>query len=223
MDTQGNRSSLRAQSGSLIEYTHTGRPLALYFEFNPTTITRTRTITVKTGGAPGTRGGYDFKDASETPRASQGVTVTPESFSVKILLDATDRMNAGDNEATRNGIQAELDIIRCMLEPKVQTHDGARTLAAIGHGGQRAFSRHQFASVLLFSWGVQELPVFMTEAQIELQEFLPNLAPYRAEATLTLQVIESNNPIYSRALTRQFASATQMRWTLPGPAGGSSV
>jgi hypothetical protein len=220
MDTNGTWSHLRPQRGALIEYGNAERPLELHFEFNPTTITRTRTITIKTGGAPGTRGGYDFSDRSETPRASQGVTVTPESFSVKILLDATDRMNAGDEQAAKNGIQAELDIIRSMLEPKVQTPEGARTLAAIGHGGERAFSRHQFASVLLFSWGVHTLPVFMTQAQIELKEFLPNLAPYRAEATLTLQVIESNNPFYVEELKRQFASAGQMGSTLPGPAGG---
>jgi hypothetical protein len=216
MGTTGNWSAVRAQRGSLREYSSADKPLELQFEFNPSTITRTRSITVKTGGAPGTRGGYDFADRSEAPRASQGVSVTAETFMVKILLDATDRMNAGDAQASTQGIQPELDIIRSMLEPKVQTSDGARTLAAIGHGGERAFARHQFASVLLFSWGPQTLPVFMTQARVDLQEFLPNLAPYRAEATLSLQVIESNNPFYVEELKRQFASAGQGRSALPG-------
>jgi hypothetical protein len=139
---------------------------------------------------------------------AQGVTVQPESLSVRVLLDATDRMNAGDENASRYGVQPELDVIRSMLEPKSQSPAGARTLAALGEGGDRAFQRQQFASVLRFEWGDVRLPVFMTSAQIENREFLPNLFPYRAEATLTLQVIESNNRIYTAELRRQDAAAT---------------
>lgn len=216
MATYGDRSSLRATRGVLREYSNAERPLELVFEFNPSTLSRTRSVTIDTGGAPGTRGGYDFADRSETARASQGVTVGAETFTLKILLDATDRMNAGDRRAATEGIQGELDTLRCMLEPKVQSPDGARTLAAIGHGGERAFARHAFASVLLFSWGVQTLPVFMTEARVELMAFLPGLAPYRAELTLTLQVIESRNPFYGEELKRQLASAGQDVGALPG-------
>jgi len=222
MSAGGNFSQLNVQRGALIEYADTSTPLELHFEFNPTTITRTRAVTLRTGGAQGTRGGYDFQNKSETARAAQGVTVNAESFSVKILLDATDRMNADDAQAAQNGVQPELDIIRSMLEPKIQTPQGARTLAAIGQGNQRAFSRQQYASVLLFSWGVHTLPVFMTQAQIELKEFLPNLVPYRAEATLTLQIIESNNPFYVDELKRQFASAGQTVGTSTTPAGGGA-
>ncbi|MFO1434523.1 MAG: hypothetical protein U1F76_31325 [Candidatus Competibacteraceae bacterium] len=218
MLANGNWSKLNPQRGALIEFANTATPLALYFDFNPTTLSRTRSVTVRTGGAPGTHGGYDFQNRTEAVRASQGVTVNAESFSIKILLDATDRMNAGDPSALQNGIQPELDIIRSMVEPKMQTPGGARTLAAIGHGHDRAFSRHQFASVLLFQWGPHLLPVFMTQAQVDLKEFLPTLFPYRAEATLTLQLIESNNPFYVDELKRQFASAGQAPGPNPGPA-----
>lgn len=222
MPSTGNFSHLNVQQGALIEYADTSTPLELHFEFNPTTITRTRAITLPTGGAQGTRGGYDFQSKSETARAAQGVTVNPESFSVKILLDATDRMNADDAQAAQNGVQPELDIIRSMIEPKIQTPDGARTLAAIGQGNQRAFAREQHVSVLLFTWGVHTLPVFMTQAQIELKEFLPNLVPYRAEATLTLQIIESKNPFYVDELKRQFSSAGQIVTTSPTPPGAGA-
>lgn len=220
MGADGNHSHLDVQRGSLIEYAETPSPLELHFEFNPTTLTRTRSVTLRTGGAPGTRGGYDFQSKSETARAAQGVTLNAESFTVKILLDATDRMNAGDEGAARNGIQPELDVIRCMLEPKTQSPDGARTLAAMGQGSPRAFSRQQYASVLLFQWGPHTLPVFMTQAQLDLKDFLPSLVPYRAEATLTLQVIESNNPFYANELKRQSASAGQRPGPVATPAGG---
>lgn len=209
MSAGGGWSAIRVQRGRLTEYVDHTTPLELEFEFNPSTLTRTRTVTLGGGGAAAARGGYDFRNASESPRAAQGVSVGPESFTMKILLDATDRMNAGDADAQRHGIQPELDTIRSMLEPKVQSPAGARTLAALNQGDPRAFARQQHASVLLLQWGVQTLPVFMTQAQLDLREFLPSLLPYRAEATLTLQIIESDNPIYADELRRQFDAATR--------------
>lgn len=203
----GNYSQSRMERGALVEYADVDKPLTLNFEFNPTTISRTRDVTIRTGGAAGTQGGYDFQDVSEVVRASQGVTVTAESFSVKILLDATDRMNAGDQTAQDYGVQPEIDILRSMVEPKTQTPEGARTLAALGEGDARAFSRQEYASVLLFHWGIQVLPVFLVQVQIDAKEYLPNLYPYRVEASLKLQVIESNNPFYQDEVKRQMQYA----------------
>lgn len=191
------------QRGILIEYALTPQPLVLPFNFNPSTITRTRSVTVKTGGTPGARGGYGFTRPDETPRASQGVTVNAESFSFTILLDATDRMNKKYPIATNMGIQPEIDVIRTMLEPKVQSQQGLQDLDIAGEKEKPAFSRQEIASVLLFKWGVQVLPVFMTSAEIETKAHLPNLFPYRAEATLTLQVIETDNPFYNLEQLRQ--------------------
>ncbi|NTU43092.1 MAG: hypothetical protein HGA78_08570 [Nitrospirales bacterium] len=205
----------------MIEYADGIGQLTLEFEFNPAGITRTRSVTVKSGGAPGSRGGYDFMSPSEAVRAAQGVSVNAESFSIKILLDATDRMAADDPVASSFGVQPELDVIRTMLEPKPQAPEGASTLAALGQGGSRGVSRHQFPSVLLFKWGLQVLPVFMTKAQIEVKEYLPTLVPYRAEATLDLQIIESRNPFYDAELKRQFALARQTALsTQPFKSGG---
>jgi len=201
-------SAPRIQRGELYEYgSDNQKVLTLEFEFNPSSITRTRTVSIKTGGLAGTRGGYDFMTPSEALRAAQGVIAEPESFDITILLDATDRMEAGDPTASKQGIQPELDVIRCMLEPKLQQPDGARTLAALGSGNAQGFPQYQALSVLLFKWGVHTLPVFMTRAQIKAQEFLPTLVPYRAEATLTLQIIESNNPFYTAEILRQSQSA----------------
>ncbi len=202
-------SRVRAQHGALFEYIVTGIPLMLEFEFNPQTITRTRSVTVNTGGAPGTRGGYDFVSPTEASRASQGVSVDVESFSLTILFDATDRMLAVETsaEAHQHGVQPEIDTLRSMLEPKSQSPGGMRTLAALGQGSGAAFSRQEFASVLLFKWGMHLLPVFLTRTEITQQLHLPNLVPYRAEVSLTMQIIESKNPFYEVELRRQFGSA----------------
>ena len=198
---------LNTVKGMLIEYALALPPLVLVFDFNPQSLTRSRTITLRTGSAPGTRGGYDFALPTETARVAQGVTVQPESFTIEILLDATDRMNDGDPIATQFGIEPELDTLRTMVEPKAQGPGGLQTLASLGLGGQRAFQRSESASVLLLVWGTHILPVFLTSIRVTEESHLPSLVPYRAKASLTMQVIEGNNPFYQVEKVRQVVGA----------------
>lgn len=198
---------LNVTKGILLEYGLSLPPLFLMFEFNPQTLSRTRTINLQTGNTPATRGGYDFTLPNETPRVAQGVTVQPEQFSIDILLDATDRMNSGDTIAMTFGVEPELDTLRSMVEPKAQGPGGLQTLASLGLGGQRAFQKHETASVLLFVWGTHILPVFLTSVRIDEQAHLPTLVPYRAKANLSFQVIEGNNPFYQVEKVRQLIGA----------------
>lgn len=198
---------LNTTKGILVEYALAIPPLVLVFEFNPQSLTRTRTITLKTGSAPGTRGGYDFLLPTETPRVAQGVTVEPESFSMEILLDVTDRMNDGEVIATTFGAGPELDALRSMVEPKSQGPLGLQTLSSLGLGGDRAFQRSESASVLLLVWGTHILPVFLTSVQVTEEAHLPSLIPYRARATLSMQIIEGNNPFYQVEKVRQVLGA----------------
>ncbi len=107
----GNSSSLAVTRGVLKEHTGGDNPLELHFEFNPSTITRSRTIEISFGEGQATAGGRDFNGTSEIARVAQGATVKAESFTAKILLDATDRMNSGDSDAQSRGVQPELDIL----------------------------------------------------------------------------------------------------------------
>ena len=198
---------IRTSHGALIEYSLTIPPLMLSFEFNPESLTRDRTLTLKAGKSQQNRGGYDFVSPHEAARAAQGVTVNTESISLTILLDATDRMDAGDSIASNFGIQPEIDTLRSMLEPKLQTPGGFQVLASLGSAKARAFSQHLSSSVLLFLWGGHVLPVFLTESSVAISDFTPALVPYRGKATLTLQVIESNNPFYTVEVARQTVSA----------------
>lgn len=198
---------LNVTKGALVEYALSLPPLVLVFDFNPETVSRTRSITLRTGTAPGTRGGYDFLLPTETPRAAQGVTVNPEQFSITILLDATDRMQEGEVIATQFGIEPELDTLRSMVEPKSQGPGGLQMLSSLGLGGQRAFQRNEHASVLLFVWGTHILPVFLTSVRVDEKAHLPSLVPYRANATLSMQVIEGNNPFYQVEKVRQVVGA----------------
>lgn len=194
---------IKVTKGLLIEYALAFPPLALAFDFNPQTISRTRAVTITAGSTPATRGGYDFVLPTETPRAAQGVSMEPESFSIDILLDATDRMDEGEPVATAFGVQPEIDTLRSMVEPKSQTPSGVQLLASLGAGGDSAISHREHASVLLFVWGLRILPVFLKSVRLEEQAHLPTLLPYRAKATLEMQVIESNNPFYDLETLRQ--------------------
>ncbi len=209
----GNQSPLRVTRGVLKEHTGGDNPLELHFEFNPSTISRSRAIEITFGEGQATAGGRDFNGTSEIARVAQGATVKAESFTLKILLDATDRMNADDSDANTKGVQPELDILYSMVEPKLQAPDGASTLAALSEESSDA---QPYPSVLLFSWGQQVLPVFMTQVQFDVKAYLPSLVPYRAEATLTLQVIQSRNDYYTPEIERMFTSAQTAVGALQG-------
>jgi hypothetical protein len=198
---------IKVTRGILAEYALSLPPLILSFEFNPQTISRSRTITVQRGDLPANRGGYGFMSPLETSRAAQGVTMEAETFSVKILLDATDRMNDGDPIAATLGVQPQIDTLRSMVEPKIQGPGGLQVLSALGQLSERALFHREHPSVILFLWGHYILPVFLTSVRIDESAHLPNLIPYRAEADLTMQVIESSNLFYDIEKLRQVVSA----------------
>jgi Contractile injection system tube protein len=199
---------IKTAKGLLVEYGLSLPPLALAFEFNPETLSRSRTITVQTGDLPASRGGYSFLTPFDTARAAQGVSMNPETFNFKILLDATDRMNSGDEVATRFGIQPEIDTLRSMVEPKIQGPAGLQLLSSLVGGGGGALGHREHASVLLFYWGHYILPVFLTSVTMDEKAHLPSLVPYRAEATLSMQVIESSNLFYDVEKARQLVSSS---------------
>ncbi|MEM7426159.1 MAG: hypothetical protein AAF441_08685 [Pseudomonadota bacterium] len=198
---------LNVTRGILVEYAVSIPPLVLSFEFNPKTISRSRSITVQSGDLPATRGGYGFTTPFETPRAAQGVTLQPETFSIMIMLDATDRMNDGHAIATEFGVQPEIDTLRSMVEPKMQGPAGLQLLSSLGGVGERALNHREHPSVLLFIWGHYVLPVFLTSANFEEKAHLPNLIPYRVDVTLGMQVIESSNLFYDIEKIRQTIGA----------------
>ncbi|GAB1257660.1 hypothetical protein NBRC116494_21620 [Aurantivibrio plasticivorans] len=197
--------------GILLEYGLSLPPLILQFDFNPQTLSRTRSINITTGNAPGTRGGYDFALPTETSRVAQGVSVEPESFSIDILLDKSDVMGdpslPGHAIAKQFGIEPELDTLRSMVEPKTQGPGGMQVLSGLGLGGSRAFQRDEHPSVLLFIWGTHILPVFLTSVQVEEVSHMPSLIPYRANVSLSMQIIEGNNPFYQVEKVRQMVGA----------------
>jgi hypothetical protein len=191
---------------ALVEYTLSLPPLALVFDFNPQTLSRTRAVTLRGDRPPGHRG-YDFVSPADAGRIAQGVTVQPETFTIDVLIDATDALNEGDPVAQQFGIEPQLDTLRAMVEPKTQGPGGVQLLASLGATPMRAFQQAEAPSVLLFSWGTHILPVFLTSVKVDERAHLPSLVPYRANVSLTMQVIEGDNPFYQAEQLRQTAGA----------------
>jgi hypothetical protein len=210
---------IKLSRGILLEYALSTPPLALVFAFNPQTLTRTRTVTLRPEAVPGTRGSYDFTQPSETPRVTQGVTAQPEQLDLTVLLDATDRMNDGDPVAGIHGIEPELATLRSMVEPKLHGPAGSQVLASLGAGSSRAFERAEHAPVVLFIWGLHVLPVLLTTVRVEETAHLPSLVPYRAQATLAMQLVEGDNPFTTvEQVRQQVMAALNLAQTVAGSA-----
>jgi hypothetical protein len=198
---------IRLSRGILLEYSLSMPPMALVFEFNPQTLTRARTVTLRSEGVPGTGDSYGFTQPSETPRVTQGAAAQPEQLDLVILLDATDRMNDGEPVATTYGVEPELATLRSMVEPRLHGPAGSQVLARLGAGTSRAFERAEHPPVVLFVWGLHVVPVLLTTVRVEETAHLPTLVPYRAQATLSMQLVEGDNPFTTVEQVRQLAMA----------------
>lgn len=186
---------IRTANGMLLEYALKVPPLAVEFEFNPESLTRSRSVSFDGSALPVA----DFTTPAESNRIGQAASATAETLSFDILLDATDKLgdtnHAMHEVAVVSGVEPEIATLRNMLEPKVSGPDPFQLMASLA-GNAHAHERDEHLSVLLFVWGSHILPVFMTSLNIEEQAHLPTLKPYRAKASIGLQVLESNNPFY---------------------------
>lgn len=135
--------------GAFVEYGLSLPPLFVVFQFNPLTITRTRSATSTNsekrrellkssfvGGVANDPGGM-FKDF----RAGQTLSVKDETIGFDIRLDATDKLNWGDAITEQFGIAPQLSTLELMITPKNQSvMGGLATLLLGGAKGSFAFS-----------------------------------------------------------------------------------
>ncbi|MCB1859705.1 MAG: hypothetical protein KDI63_15635 [Gammaproteobacteria bacterium] len=201
---------IRTAKGMLVEYALSLPPLAVEFGFNPESLTRSRTVSFDSSALPI----IDFTTPGEGNRIGQAASAAAESISFDILLDATDKLSDPNHPmhavALVSGVEPEIATLRSMVEPKVSGPGPFQMMSSLGGGGH-AHERDEHLSVLLFVWGTHILPVFMTNLSIEEQAHLPLLKPYRAKASITLQVLESANPFYQvEQVQRMLMSAANL-------------
>jgi Contractile injection system tube protein len=200
--------------GAFVEFGISLPPLIVVFQFNPLTITRTRTASVSQPETPGKNraSNEDFiKQISadklfKNLRNGQILTVKQQTLSFDIRLDATDKLNDGDTITEQFGVAPQLSTLELMMLPKSQSLLGGAVAALLG-GSTNSFSFADDAKnppVILFIWGRKKvMPVNITNMTIKEEEFSVDLNPIRATVTVSLEVIEGPNApfLYTKALT----------------------
>ncbi len=185
--------------GALIEYTDNLIPLVLVFEFNPETITFSRSVNHEKKKTQGKNKGAKKK----TELSGLGMTSDDMTFSLSFLLDATNRMDDGDPIASALGVQPEIDVIERMTTLQSSQAEGLAKLLSVSK--KKGNINHKTLPVIIFVWGLRVLPVQVTSCRITSKAFLPSLMPYRSEATLDMKIKEDHE-LYGVESVRQLAS-----------------
>lgn len=205
----------RILRGAFVEFGISLPPLIVVFQFNPVTISRTRTATINKPPTPKDAQGAQclgfIQQVASKPkallefRAGQTITVNPETLSFDIRLDATDKLNDGNTLAEQFGIAPQLSTLELMMLPKSQSLLGGAVSALLG-GAPKSFAFFDDAKnppIILFIWGRKKvLPVNITNMTIKEEEFSTDLNPTRATLTVSLEVMEGPNVpfLYTKAL-----------------------
>jgi hypothetical protein len=200
--------------GAFVEFGISLPPLIVVFQFNPLTITRTRTASVNQPETPGKNraNNEDFikqicaDKLLKDLRNGQILTAKQQTLGFDIRLDATDKLNDGDTITEQFGIAPQLSTLELMMLPKSQSLLGGAVAALLG-GSTNSFSFADDSKnppVILFIWGRKKvMPVNITNMTIKEEEFSVDLNPIRATVTVSLEVIEGPNApfLYTKALT----------------------
>jgi hypothetical protein len=205
--------------GAFVEFGISIPPLIVVFQFNPATITRTRTASVRAPATPeASRATQNVNLLAQlasggarslvTFRNGQTIAVQPERLSFDVRLDATDKLNDGDGLTEQFGITPQLATLEQMMLPKTQSVLGAAASALLGGAPSNFafFDEARDPPVILFVWGRKKiLPINITQMQIREDEYSTDLNPTRAVVGVTLEVIEGPNAPYLYSKTLQEA------------------
>lgn len=181
--------------GALIEYAEKTVPLLIGFEFNPETITFSRSIGLRSKTTQTLK-----KDPDKT--GSLGMVSDDITFSLNFLLDATDRMNDDTGSAAKLGVQPQIDVIERMATLQSSSSKGVEKLLTVTK--KQAVPENKTLPTLLFVWGQRVIPCQLTSCSVNNKAFLPGLIPYRAQVDLKLKVME-DHPLYIAEQVRQLA------------------
>jgi hypothetical protein len=203
--------------GAFVEFGISVPPLMVVFQFNPLTISRSRSSYVNPPLTPmGTQSeqNADFIQQIATGGASsliqfrngQNIIVQPQTISFDIRLDATDKLDQGDTITEQFGIAPRLSTLELMMLPKSQSLLGGAINALLGGKPKNFafFDTDRNPPIILFVWGRKQiLPVNITSMQVREEEFSVDLNPTRATVSVSLEVIEGPNLpfLYTEAMT----------------------
>ena len=162
--------------------------LALQFQFNPETVTRTRAgqwdprvkrQEAKIAPNPEVRGDASF--------GSSALLAESETIGFKIVFDATEAVLAGRSHGTEKGVLPQL----AFLEVVSQGREGNVVEDPKKQDKTKEVIQPVRPDELLLVLGSSRIfPVVLTNLTITEQKFLPSLVPLRAEVELKFTVLE---------------------------------
>lgn len=183
--------------GAFVEYGLSLPPLLFAFQFNPETLTRSRTAGYTPAGADGSGNGCREGSEAQQRACLSQVQVSEESISLTLQLDATDDLNDHQAIPGQFGIGPQLSVLELMIYPKTDQLFGFPIGNLLGGEDQFGAAKAKTIPILLFVWGRKRvMPVVMTSLQITEQEYFPDLNPKRAQVAVQLKVLEGFNPPY---------------------------
>jgi hypothetical protein len=200
---------------AFVEFGVSVPPLILVFQFNPLTVSRSRTakpVTPSSRGASrashnaGLAGTLLSGGAKSLVRFRNGQTISvqPETIGFDIRLDASDKLNEGNTLTEQFGIAPQLATLEQMMLPKSNTVVGGALGALLGSASKYiCIESVQDPPVILWVWGRKKIvPVNILSMQIREEMFSADLNPTRAVVTVQLEVIEGPNVpyLYSKSM-----------------------
>jgi len=183
--------------GAFVEYGLSLPPLLFVFQFNPETLTRSRTATFTPAGADGSGNGCREGNEAQQRSCLSQVQVSEETIGLTLTLDATDDLNDGRGLAGQFGIAPQLSVLELMIYPKTGQLFGFPIGNLLGGSDQFGAAQAKTIPILLFVWGRKRvMPVVMTSMSITEQQYFVDLNPRRATVAVQLKVLEGFNPPY---------------------------
>jgi hypothetical protein len=192
-----NNQSIRWLKGALVTVDpSSGATLTtIAFQYNPDELTR------KLTPMP-----VDADDPEKRLLALRYKGAPRETITLKIEIDAIDKLGSSDTKSLSDGIYPQLSALELLVYPQSAQVIKIDDLAK--QGSTEIVSGYD-APFTLFVWGPRRVvPVQPTSFDITEQQFDPNLNPIRAKVTLALKVLSysdlaPSHPGYSLFLAYQ--------------------
>jgi hypothetical protein len=153
-------------------------PNIVVFQFNPTQVTRTPTVTRRPRPCSNTGSSNELKQPCPPT----------ETMSFSLRLDATDQLAQSNPIAAASGILPTLSALELLIVPRSSL--SLNLLSLSGSSGSHQLPPATLDTVLFF-WGpFRILPVAITSLGVTETEYDTLLNPVRADVSVSLQVLQ---------------------------------
>jgi len=199
----GYSRSPKLLKGALVEFSERfigPIPNIIIFQYNPETLSRS--LQVWQPAAEEEEEGESAAESTTQTASTAQPSDPPETFSLNLVLDATDEMETGDPVAIVTGVADRIAAMEMLLYPQEGSllgdlmgsisgslSAGGASIGGSGGGSVDTVPRGS-VPILLFAWGPGRIvPVRVTSFSVEEQAFNTLLYPIRAKASIGLKIM----------------------------------